>query len=257
MSQRMVPSVRMISVPRGTLEVLEHGAGSPLVLLHGGTGSIDEWDSCIDVFAERFRVIAYNRRGYGQSSPRYVFSEHFFDEDIEDLMALLETLNIVKPFLCCGFSDGGTIALLFAAHYPGRIKRLVVSGAHVYVEVKTAQGLSKVRERYERAAHRRGLLDTPQYKSQMAWFDRWLGRAFRPFSMVDDLSRIVCPTLVIQGTEDEFADETHARIIAKHIEGAQLWLVKGARHWIHGGDHTEPFLDRVSSFLSENQTMEA
>jgi pimeloyl-ACP methyl ester carboxylesterase len=65
-----------------------------LILLHGGTGSIREWGTCINRFATKYRVIAYNRRGYGESTPRYSFSQDFLQEDVEDLVALLDVLGL-------------------------------------------------------------------------------------------------------------------------------------------------------------------
>jgi pimeloyl-ACP methyl ester carboxylesterase len=247
----MVNPLPMVSVPSGSLEYVEKGKGVPLVLLHGGTGSIEEWGPCVDAFAAKYRVIAYNRRGYGNSSPRYVFTALFYDEDMDDLTVLLNALGVVAPVFFCGFSDGGTIALMFAARFPEYFRALVVSGAHIYVEEKTAQGLARVRDNYEKAGKRKGLENTARFKSQMAWFDRWLGDSFRPFSIEDEIGRILCPTLVIQGTEDEFANVSHAQRIADGISDSRLWLVPGARHWIHGGVHAPVFQDRVLAFFSD------
>jgi pimeloyl-ACP methyl ester carboxylesterase len=243
--------VPTVTIASGKLEYVDKGRGVSLVLLHGGTGNIDEWGSCVDCFAERYRVIAYNRRGYGNSTPRYVFRPDFFEEDIEDLVHLLDALGVHGPVFLCGFSDGGTIALMFAVRHPERVCAMVCSGAHIYVEEKTSRGLLRVREVFEQRVKRRGLQETPQARSQRAWFDRWLNDDFRPFSIEDEISHIVCPTLVVQGMEDEFAAESHARRIADVIDNAELWLVEGARHWIHGGQHAGVFQDRVMSFLAD------
>jgi len=244
-------SVATVSIASGKLEYVDKGRGAPLVLLHGGTGSIDEWGTCVDRFAEGYRAIAYNRRGYGNSTPRYVFPPRFFEDDIQDLVHFLDALCIHGPVFLCGFSDGGTIALMFAIRHPERVRAMVCCGGHVYVEEKTSRALSRVRDAFEQRVKRRGLQETPQTRSQRAWFDRWLNEDFRPFSIEDEISHILCPTLVVQGGEDEFADASHARRIADGIENAELWLVQGARHWIHGGEHAEAFQDRVMSFLAD------
>jgi pimeloyl-ACP methyl ester carboxylesterase len=146
---------------------------------------------------------------------------------------------------------------MFAARYPEALSALVVSGAHIYVEEKTAQGLSRVKQHYIRSERAKGVCDTPQFQSQLAWFDRWLGEKFRPFSIEKELARITCPTLVVQGTKDEFASSNHARDIASGILNSQLWLVEGAPHWIHGGVHEKVFQDRVLDFFSSQKNISA
>jgi pimeloyl-ACP methyl ester carboxylesterase len=240
-----------VSIPSGSLEYLEMGRGGPLILLHGGTGSIDEWGDCVDYFATRFRVIAYNRRGYGDSTPRYTFSWNFFQEDIEDLVAFLDVLGLNSPVLLCAFSDGGTIALMFAAAFPERTRAMVCSGAHIYVDEKTSRALLRTKGIFENRIKAKGIMETPQIRSQRAWFDRWLHPDFRPFSIEDTMSQIKCPTLVVQGTEDEYAGASHARRIANGIKDAQLWLVEGARHWVHGGEHKDQFQERAMAFLAD------
>lgn len=243
-----------ISIPSGALEYEDIGDGIPLVMLHGGTGNIEEWGSCVAHFADQYRVIAYNRRGYGKSEPRYRFGPDFFEEDVQDLAALMDALGLHSPVFLCAFSDGGTIALMFAVKYPERVRAMVISGAHIYVDKKTVPGLHKIRQLYENRVTARGLEGTPQVRSQRAWFDRWLHPDFAPFSIEDEISRIQCPTLVIQGTEDEYAEPAHAESIAEKISDSELWLVKGARHWVHGGKRADAFQERVLDFFSRIDT---
>jgi len=222
-----------------------------LILMHGGTGSIEEWGPCIDRFAEGYRVIAFNRRGYGDSTHRETFSSDFFEEDVEDLLALLGVLGLAEPVLLCAFSDGGTIALMFAAEFPGRVRAMVCAGAHIYVEDKSISGLEHAQRVFEHRIEKMGLKETPQIRSQRAWFHRWLHSGSEHLSLETELSRIMCPTLVIQGTEDEYAEIRHAERIAQGISGSELWLVEGARHWIHGGEYTEAFVERIMAFLAD------
>ncbi|MDY6988540.1 MAG: alpha/beta hydrolase [Thermodesulfobacteriota bacterium] len=238
-----------VSITSGTIEYVAAGKGTPLILLHGGTGSIQEWGGCIDHFATKYRVIAYNRRGYGGSSPRYHFSEDFFREDVEDLAALLDALGIFAPVLLCAFSDGGTVALIFAATFPERTRAMVCAGAHIYVDEKASRGLLRAKRILENRLQHNGVKETAQVRSQRAWFDRWLHPNFKPFSIEDKMRRINCPTLVVQGMEDEYAEPSHAQRIAQGIKASQLWLVEGARHWVHGGGHKDLFQERAMAFL--------
>lgn len=243
--------MQRVTIPTGSLEYVESGTGTPLILLHGGTGNIDEWGSCIDHFAIRYRVIAYNRRGYGNSTPRNSFPLDFFEEDMEDLVAFLDALDLAIPVLFCAFSDGGTIALMFASRLPERTRAMVCAGAHIYVEEKTIKGLINTRRSLEQNIQKKGIKDTAQIRACRAWFDRWLDPSFKDWSIEDEISRIKCPTLIVQGTEDEYARISHAERICKSIHNSELWLAKGARHLVHHGSKADSFNEKTMTFLAD------
>lgn len=251
-SSRDVP-MSMISVPGAVLEYVDVGEGSPLVLLHGGTGSIQEWGDSIACFSENFRVLAYNRRGFGRSTSRSAFPFDYHDTDVADLAAFLDGLGLYRPVKLCGFSDGGTIVLMFAARFPERVSAAVSVAGHIYVEKKTQEGLLKTRQVFEAAVKQNGCHQrSDNIRSREAWFDLWLAPGFRAwFNLEARLAKIVCPTLVIQGTRDEYAGVDHAQRIAEGIKDARLLLVEGAKHWIHGGDYAGIFQDNVKAFLND------
>lgn len=100
------------------------GAGEPLILLHGLGLNLHLWDDQFAAFAERFRVIRYDLRGFGRSLPTTAtpFSH------AEDLKHLLDHLRIDRAHLL-GLSLGGRIATDFALRYPQRVARLVLADA--------------------------------------------------------------------------------------------------------------------------------
>ena len=51
--------------------------------------------------------------------------------------------------------------------------------------------------------------------------------------------------------QDEYADPAHAEAIAQRISASELWLVEGARHWVHGGKYADAFNKRVLAFFSD------
>ena len=246
----------VISVPGATLEYVDEGQGPPLVLLHGGTGNIAEWGDCVPYFAQRHRVVAYNRRGYGNSTPRVDFPPTYHHTDVADLLALLDALNVKAPVRLCGFSDGGTIVLMFAARFPGRVESLVSIAGHIYVEEKSRQGLRRARRFFESGIQKRGLDEgSHAVQGRRAWFDLWLDDRFgESFNIEHELDRIECPALIIQGTEDEYAQVSHARRIADGIADSRLYLIEGARHWIHGGEHADRLRQAVAAFLDEGES---
>jgi len=97
------------------------GSGHPLVLLHGFTLDTRMWDEQFEAFARNYRVIRYDRRGYGKAA---LPTEESYS-GIEDLKALLEHLRIDGAYLV-GQSAGGAVAIDFALTYPEVSRALVL-----------------------------------------------------------------------------------------------------------------------------------
>ena len=96
-----------------------HGDGPPLLLLHGGSGSIPEkW---IPFFADRFQVIAIEQMGHGRTADNVDRPFHYHDmaEDTVELMRQLE----IEHAVVVGYSDGGIIGLDMAIHHPARVAK--------------------------------------------------------------------------------------------------------------------------------------
>lgn len=106
----------------------EEGSGTPLILLHGNGEDGSYFVHQIKYFKNRYRVIALDTRGHGQS-PRgeKPFTIRQFAEDLHDFM---DEKGIGKAHIL-GFSDGGNIALVFALKYPERVAHLVLNGANL------------------------------------------------------------------------------------------------------------------------------
>lgn len=97
------------------------GSGEPLVLIHAGICDRRMWETQREAFAERYRLIRYDRRGFGQTriAERRAFSNH------EDLRGLLDHLGVERAFLL-GCSMGARTALDFALEFPERARALVL-----------------------------------------------------------------------------------------------------------------------------------
>jgi pimeloyl-ACP methyl ester carboxylesterase len=228
--------------------------GPVVVLLHHGLGSTWAWKAQIPALvAAGWRVIAYDRWGYGASCPRPQLSIPSFEEDVQDLLGLLDCLELERPVIV-GHSDGGTIGLRFAADYPERLSALVVVAAHAYVEPKMKTGMRQVRQTYEQEPRFLGGLQRLHGEKTSAVFEGWFHGWFRQENLEWDmqpmLGRIACPTLVIQGEADEYATPQHAIDIAAAIRGAQLWLEPGAGHMLPQ-EVPEEFNRRLVGFLDE------
>jgi pimeloyl-ACP methyl ester carboxylesterase len=226
--------------------------GPTVVLLHHGLGSLRSWKEQIPALTTAgFRVIAYDRWGYGCSEPRPQLSIPYFEEDLADLGALLDELRIDRASLV-GHSDGGTMALYFSALHPWRVARLVVAATHVYVEAKMKAGINEVRQAYEsNARFQEGLHRLHNDKADSLFFN-WYTGWYRPENLSWDIrpliSQIACPTLVIHATEDEHATLQHAQDIAREIPNAELQIQPGAGHMLPQ-DMPEAFNLRMLEFL--------
>src|SRR5215216_885841 len=99
--------------------VLTGDAGPPLALVHGGWGDHTAWDPVVPAFAERFRVLAYDRRGHSRSERPP--GQDSIEDDVADLAALLEQLGLAPAHLA-GFSFGAAIALRLAMTRPDLVR---------------------------------------------------------------------------------------------------------------------------------------
>ncbi len=104
-----------------------YGTGIPLLLLHGGLGSINDFEKNIPEFSKHFRVIAVDSRGYGRSNNP--FDSLSYELLTNDMIHLIDTLKLDSVYVC-GFSDGGIVALYMAAKYPEKVRKVVASGAN-------------------------------------------------------------------------------------------------------------------------------
>jgi 3-oxoadipate enol-lactonase len=114
-----------INVDNGKLFYEIAGEGDYIVLLHDGLVHSEIWDNQFPIFAKKYRVVRYDRRGYGKSTfPKEQFSH------IEDLNQLFIQLKIDSAIIF-GISGGGELAIDFTLKYPQKIKEIILAGAVV------------------------------------------------------------------------------------------------------------------------------
>jgi pimeloyl-ACP methyl ester carboxylesterase len=208
-----------------------------VVLLHHGLGSTRAWRKQVPAFVDAgYRVIVYDRWGYGASDQRPSLDVPGFESDMADLDVLLAACNL-RSVTLIGHSDGGTLGLYFAARYPERVAALVTVAAHIYLERATMEpGIQEILQAYQNDQRfRKGMHLAHGDKADAVmqnWFDSWHTPEALSWDMRPQLVQISCPTLVIQGELDEHASPQHAVDIAETIPGAELWLLEGAAHML-------------------------
>ena len=102
----------------------ERGSGPPLLLVHGFPLDHTMWRFQLEALSDRWRVIAPDLRGFGQSSvaPGTVTMAQFAD----DLAGLLSVLKIDRPVVFCGLSMGGYVAWQFALKHRSKLAKLIL-----------------------------------------------------------------------------------------------------------------------------------
>lgn len=211
-----------------------------LVFLHEGLGSIPQWrgfpeDLCR---ASGFSGLVYERWGYGGSDllvlPRP--KDYLKREAEQTLPDVLAACGIDRPVLI-GHSDGGTIALLYAAAFPERAVACIAEAAHVFVEDKAVGEIQGVVGRWEhgelkeRLARHHGDNTETMFRG---WAETWLSPEFRDWTMIERLPAIVCPVLVIQGEDDEHGTVAQVTAIADGVSGpAETWVIPDCGHSPH------------------------
>lgn len=194
------------------------GEGFPLILLHGNGEDHTYFKHQMGPFSEKFRVIALDTRGHGQS-PRGT-APFTLEQFAEDLKGFLDSREISRCHLL-GFSDGANIALLFALKYPEYVEKLVLNGADLYpsaVKLSTQApivlgwGLLQVIRRFDK-------------KAQPKWELLDL-MTTQPHIKPASLAALTMPTLVAAGDRDMIR-EKHTRLIARSIPNSQLAILPG------------------------------
>ena len=214
-----------------------HGAGRPLVLLHGGLLTIDlSFGKLLPDLVLSRQVIATELQGHGRTGD--------IERDIElrslagDVAALLDHLGVEQADVF-GFSLGGGVALQLALDHPARVGRLIVAsvsyardGFHPEIldpalqatstRMPTADDFREMREAYVRLA------PDPDY------FDAFAAKTSRAAGNLkgwsaEELGSIAAPTLLVFGDHDFFRLE-HAVAMHALIPGAQLAVLPGTAH---------------------------
>ena len=110
----------------------------------------------------------------------------------------------------------------------------------------------KLRQSFEQEEQfRRGMQSAHGSKYQQVfynWYDGWHRTELLSWDMRFSLRQVSCPALIVQGTEDEHATPQHAHDIASAIDGAELYLMPGARHMLPQENYAE-FNPRLLGFL--------
>jgi pimeloyl-ACP methyl ester carboxylesterase len=210
-----------------------HGNGSPLLLLHGGAGSGEQFVKQIPALSERHLLIVPDACAQGRTTDRpEPLTYHAMAEDV---IALLDHLEVRRSHVM-GWSDGGVVGLDLAIHHPDRIGHLVTLGANfspdglnapdqAWAARAKASDFGPEMERWYRSRSP----DPEHFEAAMTKVIA-LWRTEPSFTL-EELGSIRAPTLIIAGEHDGVRRD-HTEALARAIPGASLWIVPGASHGV-------------------------
>jgi len=231
-----------------------------LVFLHEGLGSVAMWRNFPQRLCDAAGLhgIVYSRPGYGRSTPRDRNERWGIDfmhrQAYELLPALLHELQIdcdTPPPWLLGHSDGGSIAMLYAARFPTRVAGLVVMAPHVFVEEVAIASIQQARHHYERTDWQQRLAryhdDTDS--AFWGWNDIWLHPPFAHWNIEAEIAGITCPLLAMQGRDDEYGTLEQIHAIARKVPQAELVELPQCGHAPHR-DQTLRVIEEVTRFVN-------
>jgi non-heme chloroperoxidase len=241
----------------------DHGAGAPVVLIHGWPLSGRSWEAQVPALVEAgYRVVAYDRRGFGASSQPW--GGYDYDTFAADLQALLEHLDL-RDVTLVGFSmGGGEVVRHIATYGTERVARAVLAAAVPPYLLKSGDNpdggldeatiaqfeggvkgdrlafLDEFTKGFFAAGDRTDLISEPQriYARDIAAFASPKGTldciaAFGRTDFREDVAKIGVPTLVIHGDSDAIVPfEVSGERTAKSISGARLVVIKNGPHGV-------------------------
>jgi pimeloyl-ACP methyl ester carboxylesterase len=203
-----------------------YGAGPPVLVLHGGFGSIEGMSYQIKALARSHLVIAPDSRGHGRSTDSDAPLSYSLMSD--DMSKLLDHLQIKRADVV-GWSDGGIIALDLAMRHPEHVGMLVAISANYDVEGGAESPVADsetppVPLRYRFLSPDRAHWPAFYHKVVTMW-------QTQPNYTLGDLGRIKAPALIMAGEFDIIKRE-HTAQLAKAIPGSQEVIIEGATHLV-------------------------
>lgn len=235
--------------------------GQPLmVFLHEGLGSLAMWKDFPQQLCDALgcRGLVYSRPGYGRSTPRAadeVWQLDFMHRQAHEVLpALLHALHVDPSrdrLWLFGHSDGGSIALLFAAACTQPLGGVIVLAPHILVEDLSVSSIEEARQAYLDTDLRARLAryhDDPD-SAFWGWNRIWLYPPFRAWSIENEINTITCPLLAIQGLDDPYGTLEQVNGIARRVPQTRLCTLPDCGHSPHR-DQTDAVVAEVTAFFA-------
>ena len=213
----------------------EYGTGMPLLLFHGGFGSIHDFQQVIPKLSESYRVIAVDSPGHGKSEQADSLS---FDLMADYYSMMIDQLKLDSVSII-GYSDGGITALLLAEKRPDKVIKIIASGVNSRMDGLNAEVLEYLKLINPTFIETNQMEWLTDYKSKSPEKDKWrkfitdMTRMYSENVLIDEqtLSNIVARVLLVYGDRDVIKLE-HAIELYRSISGSQFCVIPNTPHEI-------------------------
>lgn len=262
--------VRIVRTPAGTVGYREVGTGTPVLLIIGADASMDDWPpGFVDALAAHHEVVVFDNAEVGRTTAVPGTAQLTITAMASQTSALISALRLHRPAVL-GWSMGGMIAQVLAVRHPAQVSRLILAataagtGKAVPLQHAAAAAapnsvniLSLLFPKDQAVAARAYLNGIQQYpgyygvsaaaeRSQYLAVQQWLAGQDTAGRLVGDLR---VPTLVADGTLDQFIATANDRQLASSVPGARLVMYRDAGHDFLFQDAAR-FLRTVEMFIA-------
>jgi abhydrolase domain-containing protein 6 len=243
---------------RKTIQVGDHliaysegGKGEPVLLLHGFGASADNWNRFAARLTKRYRVIAPDLPGWGQST-RLEAESYAYPMQVERLHQLVAQLGL-KRFHLLGHSMGGFLASAYAARFPEEVITLGLLAPHGVTEPQpselalsvaagdnwlVARSVAEFDRLLNKVFARRPYLPKSVFKLLAAHAIRGSAKSAKIFAelqtneppLIERLCQIKAPTLIVWGDQDRVLNVSCAEVFRQGIKSSDLLVLPGIGH---------------------------
>lgn len=228
-----------------------------LVFLHEGLGCIEMWRDFPQRLCDATMCagVVYDRTAYGKSSPWPSDpGVHYMEIEADAVLPKLLAALAVDDCVLVGHSDGGTIALNYAAHDPDPLRAVVTLAAHAVNEPVCTESIVNARQAYATGDLRRRLAKYHGDNVDRAfhlWSDAWVTPGFEPMDASGRLPGVEVPVQAIQGEDDEYGSMAQLDAIKRQAGGpCELLKLPRCGHSPHK-DQPEKVSKSISEFIGK------
>ena len=267
-----MPFVHATDGTRIHYEVTGKSGATPVLMIQGLGASKNAWNLQRIAMATRFRIISFDNRGAGRSDkPTESFT---LEQMADDALAVLDATGIETAHIV-GASMGGVISQIVAVKYPHRVRSLTL----VCTACRNHPWRQELLQSWAKTAEEKGMIEVGKEAAQWVMSPRsfrrlvpaftWMGplAALRPRhsfvsqidailntreDLVDQLSTITAPTMVIVGNQDILTPRGDSEEIAERIPNAELVVISGAAHGLMM-EHASTFNRILIEFLQRTE----
>ena len=267
-----MPFVHVADGTRIHYEVTGRPGATPILMIQGLGASKNAWNLQRIAMATRFRSISLDNRGAGRSDkPTQPFT---LEQMADDAIAVLDATGVETAHVV-GASMGGVISQIIAVKYPHRVRSLTL----VCTACRNHPWRQELLQSWAHTAEEKGMIEVGKEAAQWVMSPRsfrrlvpaftWMGplAALRPRhsfvsqiqaildtreDLVDELSSITAPTMVIVGNQDILTPRGDSEEIAERIPNAELVVISGAAHGLMM-EHSTTFNKILIEFLQRTE----